>query len=447
MPSCTVTSTHIVLAALCMGAVRASANVPGWPYQGFQSFPSMFFGANASGLDSHEQLEQVARYQLPGWGWQVGMSMRWPTNGGYPPAGGGQLPSSYSFDSSALLHQNVKNLRAVRAEAGGVRPPPSGGVFVYRNADLAVWYNNVSGREAYRSHPEHFAHSRNGSLCWYMVDGGPVTNFSLPAAVDYWLANTVQELCEQKAAGGADAVFWDGVDDAGGSRGEPNASFAVTNCSWGSFDPHWSSEAGRLAIFNAHAAAFVRAGRQLNACGVWPILSLGSAMDLGIAKGRGMPATDELFLSSLDAAGVKWARFYEFWGWNSAGYWIENALQFSRRGIPMVMHCAGPGPNGPDDILMAVASFLVVQTNYSYFGCSGGAKLGNNVWTDPGWVWHPFYDEKPGHPLGPAVYDARAQTLTRAFQAAVVTLGGCDTLNTCKTANISMATGRRYLRS
>ena len=68
-------------------------------------------------------------------------------------------------------------------------------------------------------------------------------------------------------------------------------------------------------------------------------------------------------LQPLLASRASWARFYEFWGWDGADYGVRPALNLTALGVPLVMH-AYPGRGGPDDITMAVATFLLVQTEH-----------------------------------------------------------------------------------
>ena len=67
------------------------------------------------------------------------------------------------------------------------------------------------------------------------------------------------------------------------------------------------------------------------------------------------------------------------------------------------MH-AYPSPEG--SVVFALASFLIVRAEHSYFGSSAQANGGKNCsspWIDCAWVWHDEYDLKYGAPLGPAV--------------------------------------------
>ena len=63
---------RVLLAALCVCA--SAAFVPPWTYDGFDRFPALWFGANASGLDNSSQLALVARHSLAGYGWQQGVN-------------------------------------------------------------------------------------------------------------------------------------------------------------------------------------------------------------------------------------------------------------------------------------------------------------------------------------------------------------------------------------
>lgn len=73
---------------------------------------------------------------------------------------------------------------------------------------------------------------------------------------------------------------------------------------------------------------------------------------------------------------------------------LENFLQEASAGLPVVVHAPGNIANN-----LGLATFLLGQSNYTYFGTSNG-------WTDGGWVWHVEYDASYGSPLGPAKRNA-----------------------------------------
>ena len=143
-------------------------------------------------------------------------------------------------------------------------------------------------------------------------------------------------------------------------------------------------------------------------------------MDPKISPLRGYPQTMQAELTDLLRSGASWARFYEFWGWTGADYGIRSALNLTELGVPLVMH-AYPGRGGPDDITMAVAMFLIVQSDHCYFGTSVGGK-GFTPWDDPAWTWHALYSEKPGRPLHNATYNFETRTWVRHFSNAIVTV-------------------------
>ena len=192
-------------------------------------------------------------------------------------------------------------------------------------------------------------------------------------------------------------------------------------------------------LYASATAAFVRVGRALNACGVWPIFSLGGAMAPAIAKDRGYISSEQPFVAALARAGVSWARYYEFFSWFRAGYGIANALNESAQGVPSVMHAYPSASDG--SITFALASFLIVQREFSYFGSSAQANGGANCsspWVDCAWVWHDAYDLKFGAPLGPAraVGKGSSGVWTRSFANATVMVDEPRTH-----ANITMGRG------
>jgi len=124
-------------------------------------------------------------------------------------------------------------------------------------------------------------------------------------------------------------------------------------------------------------------------------------------------------------------RYYEYWqvgAWGvSCGYNIENALVESRMyGVPLTAHAypAGGGAGGEfnTSATYSVAAFLIVQSDYSYYGissilpaCKGMARQ----WSDCGYVWHDEYDMKYGKPLGAAKQISNGVWI-RDFENAIV---------------------------
>lgn len=408
----------------------ASFSGPAWTYKGFSNFPALYFGSNETGLESSAELKFIARHQLSGWGWQVEQCGDGRAQSGADGwcfgrhqqldkrcFGTGARCTNLTFDESQASLRDAKLLQQVLSRSGG----DTDAVFVYRQANLANWWYKVAGRDAFELHPEYFHAADNGQLCWR---DGPFWDFTASGATEYWLNTTVAELCAQASSGAISAVFFDGVDDASAvnKRGVNQSGVPFTgnsNCSWGSYTKI-ATRAARLRMSQAQMAAFTQGALHLNRCGIWPIYSMGNAMDPKVSPLRGYPQTMEEELQPLLASGARWARFYEFWGWSAADYGIRSALNLTRLGVPLVMH-AYPGRGGPDDITMAVAMFLIVQADHCYFGTSVGGK-GFTPWDDPAWTWHAFYDQKPGRPLSNASYNFETKTWTRHFTNAVVTV-------------------------
>ncbi|KAK3236415.1 hypothetical protein CYMTET_53445 [Cymbomonas tetramitiformis] len=421
-----ITLTYLVVAA-------STAELPVWHYHGYNAFPANFFGANESGLESKGQLAFVARHQLSGWGWQVDQQHHWKGGASEPPCHGGcGFPVNYSFDESERLFANAQRLTDFLEHEGGATQ----GIFAYRQATQANWWFKVDGRDATSAHPEHFYKATDGKLCW---QDGPLRDFRVPGAMEYYLSTTIEELCNQAATGDLTAVFFDGVDAGGVRQARVNQSFyGGSNCSWGDYDMH-TLEA-RTAMWAAYRDTFTRAAVRLNECGLWPIYSMGSAMDTQISTARGYPGSLSLFVDALETSGASWARYYEFWGWSAAGYGIRDALSLTARGVPLVMH-SYPGRGGPYDITMGAAMFLMVQSEYSYFGASVGGIRNNTKfgpWDDPGWIWHDLYDEKPGKPIGDATFDTATAIWRRSFTNCEVSVD-----EKYNKANITMLSPRR----
>ena len=59
----------------CFVSIDAAGKfIPQWPYDGFERFPTLWFGANVSGLDNMTQLSFVSKHSLAGYGWQQGVN-------------------------------------------------------------------------------------------------------------------------------------------------------------------------------------------------------------------------------------------------------------------------------------------------------------------------------------------------------------------------------------
>lgn len=89
---------------------------------------------------------------------------------------------------------------------------------------------------------------------------------------------------------------------------------------------------------------------------------------------------------------------------------------FTEMGFPSwQVHCRGPNTIGPfSDREYCLAAFLVVASEYSYFGMGGG-------WSVSSFPWYPEYDRPLGKPLGRAT-SSGAGRYFRAYEQLNVTL-------------------------
>ena len=384
---------------------------PPWPIaDGFERLPTMWFGANASGLDSAASLAAVARHRVAAFGWQQG------TGGA-----GMQLGAGDAYQAAATTHLS-DYLDAQPAQAGANRTL----VATYRQVMIAQRLFAPQRAAADAAQDGGFwLQNGAGSACAFGMPWGtqdPVWNFSVAAAADYWVAAVAGALASGAAATGARAVFFDDSDyqfcgfwdtPQGGCGALPLASLARMH-------------ADNNAVLARTAAA-------LNAAGLIPIFSSVNLLAAG-GGGGGSPCAlpEEATLAAL--AGTTFARFYEFFPQTTAGVRPEavlaNAVLEAQAGVPVIAHfytascpaaprvIARPGRLG-GALEFQLAAFLVLQAANSVFSVSGG-------WYDADFCWHAEFDVAYGAPLGPAVRTGQAtwaRNLTRATVAVDVAAG------------------------
>ena len=434
---------------LQVAAAAVVGRLPGWPYRGFERFPAEFFGSNTTGLDNLTQLQFDARFMVAGWGWNV---MDVQSYYGLPPPGfsHGNAPPGYNFSSEEVLHREVKRLRSLPL-------PQPDATFVYRQSFFADW-PYAEARRALAADGAVVVRDDAGRICSKERDPAfGVWDWLHPGTLQLYLRNQVATLCRQRAAGGAEIAYFDGVDANGALAGSAAPGTAGSwhglNCSRTSPLAEWRARNA------AAAAAWAQIGAALNRCGVYPVFSLGGAADPAVAARRQYVATEAVYIEAFAAAGVRWARYYEFWGtglWGvNAGYGIANALVEARAGVPIHVHAypttssaAAKGSAVRTSATYAVASFLIVQTAYSYFGISHASAAWPctapaDQWSDCSIIWHPEYDLTYGAPLGNATRVGGTEFVgewTREFSNAWVWVDEARTL-----ANITLKSPRRTL--
>ena len=372
------------------------------------SAPWLWFGANASGPESGAQLRFVQRHALAGYGWQHGSER----------TGGRHTETSLAQAATRL------------AAATGGSPPR----FVYRNM-LANWpifdearvaaanfsssgtLNHMFLRNSDNRAGARVCRTRTGSLL-----------YAFPAAEDSFVSEVVSEVASEVDV---NAVFFDETDWA--ACGFDYASVGCANI----------SDEFRAVQLRAKLPAVRRTCAALNKAGKWPILSsknLLSAAWAGIDyKQRPCVVPHDAYFLAL--AGASYCRFYEFWmghGVHVDAACIANALIEGQHGVGLVLRtqaeapaascpsctcpaaqcnctgcadaCPGRGAAHQASATYSIAAFLVVRTNYTYFGISTG-------WYDADWCWHKEYDRAAacGSPLS-AASRSGPYTWSRAYE-------------------------------
>ena len=176
---------------------------PPWPVSdGFARLPVMWFGANASGLDSDTTLALIARHRVGGYGWQQGTGALTP---------GANLGRGEVFLAEAATH--LADYVAAHPSAG--TPPPL--VFVYRQVQVALrlFAAPLAAADNAANDGLWVRGAAGGGRCeaaqpWGTSD--PHWNFSVAAAAAYWADAVVGELAAERDV--IRAVFFDESDQA-----------------------------------------------------------------------------------------------------------------------------------------------------------------------------------------------------------------------------------------
>lgn len=111
-----------LLVAFATTTATTTAALP--PYRGFDVFPTLWFGANASGLHNDTQLAFMRGFGMIGFGWQQGLN-----------------------SSPPYAAQETKLAAAAAHLARSGATPFSGPVFVYRHFQAAfpMWRDEYAG--------------------------------------------------------------------------------------------------------------------------------------------------------------------------------------------------------------------------------------------------------------------------------------------------------------
>jgi hypothetical protein len=393
-----------------------------WPItDGFERLPTMWFGANVSGLDNEDTLALIARHRLGVYGWQQGTTTLTP---------GQNLGDGDAYLSSAATHL-ADFLDAQPGQTGANRTL----VGVYRQVQVALRLfaapRAAADNAALAGLWMRDGGAPDGAVCvvdqpWGTAD--PFWNFSVPAAADYWVDEVVGQVATEAAAG-VRAVFFDESDQ--------------------SFCSYWNvsqQNCGALPLASlapmqaANNAVLARTAATLNAAGIIPLFSMLNRMAASGGEDAGaapLPAPcalpEEATISAMGNA--TFARFFEnfpysWWsadppGPDQAAAFVSNAILEGAAGVPLVLHfdvtsCPSeprnitrPGRLG-GSIETQIALFLVVQTERNVFSISGN-------WYDAFFCWRDEFDVAYGAPLAPAVRTG-AYSWTRSFARCNVTV-------------------------
>jgi hypothetical protein len=389
-----------------------------WPVNdGYDALPTMWFGANSSGLDSQSTLALISRFRLGTYGWQQGTGALAP---------GQNLGQGDAFLAAAATH--LSDFLDAAGHAGANRTR----VGIYRQVQVALRLFAAPRTAADNPLDADFwmRDAASGTVCvagqpWGTSD--PFWNFSIPAAADYWVAEAIAPLAAE-AFGTYSTVFFDESDQ--------------------NFCGYWAQAQDNCgaqplaAIAQMHAsnnAVLARTAATLNAARIIPVfssLNVMAAAGAGLGPGAPPPPCALPEDATLAAMGnATFARFYEnfpytWWapggqGPDEAALLVANAILEGAAGVPLVLHfdvtaCPAdarnitrPGRLG-GDIELQLATFLVVQTPQTVFSISGN-------WYDADYCWRSEFDVRYGRPLAAAVRTG-SHTWARNFTRSQVTL-------------------------
>jgi hypothetical protein len=184
--------------ALIVASSVAIPPVPSWPYDGFARFPSLWFGANVSGLDNSTQLAFVAQHALAGYGWQQGVNR-----------------TDYRH-AEVSLSQAAVHL----SDFVGAHPLPEGltptKVFVYRHFQMSWAIFDIT--RAANNNPAYSSmflrdNDGEGVQCGQRDEEHNTTSpllvylpVNASGATTFWVDNVISEVA---AESGVDACFFD----------------------------------------------------------------------------------------------------------------------------------------------------------------------------------------------------------------------------------------------
>ena len=391
-----------------------------WPItNGFISLPTMWFGANSSGLDNSNTLALISKHRIGTYGWQQNT--------------GALIPGQNLGDGDVYLAEAATHLSDYLNSISGQSSPNRTLVGIYRQIQVALRLFAAPRAAADNAAFESFwmKDTTTGAACvagqpWGTSD--PFWNFSVSEAADYWVNEVIGNVA-QEASGGVQLVFFDESDQ--------------------NYCGYWNSNNNNCGAFPLETLAtmhsdnnqvLVRTTAALNAVGIIPLFSMlnrFAASSIRLENDLPAPCSlpEDATAAALNSNGLVYGRFYEnfpysWWssnpqGSDQAAAFVANAIIEGQHNIPIVLHFdVTVCPSTPRNITrpgrlggtleLQLALFLIVQTNSSVFSISGN-------WYDNDFCDHSEFYTTYGYPLGEATRTG-GYTWTRNFTACNVAI-------------------------
>jgi len=392
-----------------------------WEWEGYETFPSLYFAAEPEGYLSEGQMARISRFSLAILEFRMGQFAEEFSTGYW--AGG---------DLAGFMEEQVARFKT--------RYPDGPPMLVYRSG---MWAGSMyqAQREALQDQSLFLEDPRH---CAGFIDyprdvdeSGDTTGLSFCR----WDFRTEEarsvfaDIMEPEDIGSADGVFFDNAMSV--ACDEAHHLSNMSRAERGDF---------LEAQLETYAGVFSRLVEQDK----YPVLSTTVGFsDIGaqVPWENDCPGGEEAALEALD--GIPFARNQEFWMWNlgeTAARQIRNSIRETRNGVPVIVHMGYFSDDGgclegcyqldgssksfsEDEFLeFGIAAFLVSMGPGSYFGFSdmqddseGGG------WFDVSWDYHSQYDTiVTGRPLGEVEISEDGMTFTRNFENGTVWVNAAD---------------------
>jgi hypothetical protein len=415
------TASHLA-AAEAAGSMPARASTwQPWEWNGYETFPSLYFAAEPEGYFSREQMAKISRFSLAILEFRMGQFVEELSTGLW--AGG---------DLAGFMEEQVVRFKE--------RYPDGPPMLVYRSG---MWAGSMYSAQwdALQNQSLFLADPRD---CAGFIDyprdvdeSGDRSGLSY-CRWDFHKPDTrsvFAEIMAPENIGSADGVFFDNAMSVACDEAE-----------------HLSRMSGdeRAAFLDAQLESYAEVFSRLVEQDKYPILSTTVGFsDIGaqVPWENDCPSGEEAVLEALD--GIPFARNQEFWMWNlgeTAARQIRNAIRETRNGIPLIVHmgyfsedggCAegcvsldgSPRSFSEDEFLeFGIAAFLVSMGPGSYFGFSDMQNdYEGGGWFDVSWEYHSQYDTiVTGRPVGEVETGEHGMTFTRRFENGTVWVDAAD---------------------